>query len=334
MSFRICVIGCGEHSRAAHGPSLRRYAAAHSDVVLDACCDRDASRAESWRAEFGFRRTLPDVSSVLGEAPDALILAVTPSAASGVAEEVFRRGVPVLLEKPPALDVRGVRRLARRSGGVPHLVAFNRRFFPLMVELYNALHGPASPGPIQVISYSMIRVDRRDPDFSTTAIHAFDAVRFLAASDYAELRFSYRDVPGMGPGVTDVVAEGRMRSGTRVLLSICPASGAVIERAEVHVTGHSYFLHLPVWNALDAPGRLIHLHDGKLMEERRGESGTGKADLVDTNGFLAELTTFLDGVRSGRALSPDLASSVQSVQVMQAMRKRRPVYRSPRAGLG
>ena len=334
MSFRVCVIGCGEHSRAAHGPSLRRYAAAHSDVVLDACCDRDAIRAESWRAEFGFRRTLSDVSAVLGEAPDALILAVTPSVACGIAEEVLRRGIPVLLEKPPALDVRGARRLARLSTAVPHLVAFNRRFFPLMSELHSALHDSSSPGTVQVISYTMIRVDRRDPDFSTTAIHAFDAVRFLAGSDYAELRFSYRDVPGMGPGVTDVVAEGRMRSGTRVLLSICPAAGAVIERVEAHVPGHSYFLHLPVWNALDAPGRLIHLHDGKVIEDRRGEGEAKAADLVETNGFLAEITTFLDGLRSGRALSPDLVSSVQSVEVMQAMRRRRPVYRSRRAVSG
>ena len=45
----------------------------------------------------------------------------------------------------------------------------------------------------------MTRVDRRDPDFSVTAIHGIDAVRFLARSDYAHVRFRYQEHPTSGP---------------------------------------------------------------------------------------------------------------------------------------
>ena len=45
----------------------------------------------------------------------------------------------------------------------------------------------------------MTRVERRDPDFSTTAIHGLDAVRYLAGADYAEARFRYRELPSSAP---------------------------------------------------------------------------------------------------------------------------------------
>ncbi len=324
MSFRVCLIGCGEHSRSAHAPSLRRYRDLHPDVELAACCDLDPARAQTVRREFGFLSSYSDVEELLDrEAPDAVSLVVPPSAAAGVTERILNRGVPVLMEKPPALSGEAVRGLARIAAqrGVPHLVAFNRRFIPLMAELERNLRTDWAPADIQRISYELVRVDRRDPDFSTTAVHAIDAVRFIAGADYEEVRFSYHDLPRVGPRVADVVMEARMTSGAHASICISPAAGAVIERAAVHLRDTSFFLHLPIWNAFDAPGTLVHVQSGVLRRQVSGS--TAAAGLEETNGFYQEISSFLDDLRAGRMPRVDLSVALQSVQVMEALRERR-----------
>ena len=80
---------------------------------------------------------------------------------------------------------------AARAGGcggreVPHQVAFNRRYVPLLAELRERIRLLPAGATLQHVRYEMVRVNRRDPDFSTTAVHAIDAVRFIAGADFAE----------------------------------------------------------------------------------------------------------------------------------------------------
>jgi predicted dehydrogenase len=248
MSFRVCIIGCGEQSRVAHGPSLRRYAAVHREVELASCCDPDPVRAKSFSRDFGFRKSYTEMEAMFTEeSPDAAVMAVPTTLSAGIAVRILRRGIPLMMEKPPAMNEAEVRLLARiaEERSVPHLVAFNRRFMPLMVETEKLLRATGSARDIQLISYDMFRVDRRDPDFSTTAVHAIDAVRFLAGSPYEGLRVSYQDLPALGPTVANILIDGTVASGARVRITICPAAGVVVERATVHLHGHSIFLHLP-----------------------------------------------------------------------------------------
>ena len=79
-------------------------------VVLAACCDVDAGRAESFRGQFGFQRAYTDYGEMLDrEQPQA-----------------------VCLNAPPRLTCAEIDRLidAAQSGGVIHMAAFNRRFMP------------------------------------------------------------------------------------------------------------------------------------------------------------------------------------------------------------
>jgi myo-inositol 2-dehydrogenase / D-chiro-inositol 1-dehydrogenase len=322
MSFRVCIVGCGDHSRTAHGPSLRSYAEEHPDVELAACCDRDAARAESFRAGFGFGRAFTDMDEMLAaEKPHAVCVVVPPQACVALAERVLLAGAPLLLEKPPGMHGRDVARLARTAERrmVPHMVAFNRRFIPLMVEMEHTLRSLEAESAIQLIAYDMIRVDRLEPDFSGTAVHAIDAVRFIAGSDYRRVLFTYDALPSLGPGVANVTMDGHMASGARCQVRICPAAGAVIERAAVHLHGHSLYLELPIWNAVDAPGRLVHMAAGRVEREVSGAALLPGGELFKTGGFLQETARFLDDVRAGRTPPSSLAAAVQSVQVMERM---------------
>jgi predicted dehydrogenase len=327
--MRLCQVGCGEHARVAHGPSQARCARERRDLVLSACCDVDAGRAESFRRDFGHARAFANVVTMLEtERPDAVVVVVPVERTVAVASLVLERGIAVLLEKPPGETPADVDRLiaaVERGGGTPHQVAFNRRFVPLVRELRRRLD---EAGPPQHLHYEMARVERRDPDFSTTAIHGIDAVRYLAGSDFAAARFRYREMPALGPGVANILVDAVMASGATAHLAFTPVAGVLAERAAAHAHGHSFFLHVPMWDGVDSPGRLWHFAAGKLAAEVRGDRpGEGSA-LFELGGFYGETVAFLDAVAAGRPPSPSLRESRQSVEIAERIRERRAEYRA------
>ncbi len=326
---KLCQVGCGEHARVAHGPSQARCARERPSLVLAGCCDLDAGRAESFRREFGYERAYSDLAAMLdAERPDAAVVVVPVERAVGVGSMVLERGIPLLLEKPPGETTAEVDCLiaaAEREGrAVPHQVAFNRRFAPLVQELRRGIE---EAGPLQHLHYEMTRVERRDPDFSTTAIHGLDAVRYLAGADYAEARFRYHEMPELGRGVANILVDAVMTSGATAHLAFCPVAGVMVERATAHAHGHTLSLHVPMWSGIDAPGRLWHFAGGKLVADVTGDRvGDGTA-LFELGGFYRETVAFLDDVEAGRPPSPSLRESRQSVAIAEHVRAREEVFR-------
>jgi myo-inositol 2-dehydrogenase/D-chiro-inositol 1-dehydrogenase len=326
---KLCQVGCGEHARVAHGPSQARCARERASLVLAGCCDLDARRAGSFRLDFGYARAYADPAAMLdAERPDAVVVVVPVDRTVEVASLVLERGVPLLLEKPPGettADVDGLIAAAERGGrAVPHQVAFNRRFAPLVRELRRRV---GEAGPLQHLHYEITRVERRDPDFSTTAIHGLDAVRYLAGADYAEAQFRYRELPELGRGVANIFVDAVMTSGATAHLAFCPVAGGLVERATAHAHGHTLFLHVPMWSGVDSPGRLWHFAGGGLVADLGGDRvGDGTA-LFELGGFYRETVAFLDDVEAGRAPSPSLRESRQSVAVAEHVRARREVFR-------
>jgi len=334
--MKFCMVGCGEHAFSSHGPAQAKYAQRHPGVILAACCDVDRARAEQYRERFGFARSYGDAQAMLeAERPEAVALVVPASLTCDLGSRILQQGVPLLLEKPPGETVAEVDRLvaAARAGGrgrsnVPHQVAFNRRYVPLVSTLRQRLEALGLETPLQHIRYEMVRVDRRDADFSTTAIHAIDAVRFIAASDFNEVRFRYQELPALGPGVANIFMDGVIAGGVTAHLAFCPVAGVVVERAEVHARDHTFFLETPMWNAFDAPGRLVHLVRGTLVEELRGPREGDGAAPFELGGFYDQYVAFLDALAEGRAPAPALAETRQSVDIAEAMRARRSEFRA------
>jgi predicted dehydrogenase len=298
--------------------------------VLAGCCDLDPERAESFRREFGFARAFTDPVAMLETERPAVVVVVVPVERTvTVGSMVLGRGLPLLLEKPPGETVAEVDRLILAAGKaartIPHQVAFNRRFAPLVRELRRRIE---EAGPLQHLHYEMTRVERRDPDFSTTAIHGLDAVRYLAGGDYAEARFRYREMPELGKGVANILVDAIMTSGATAHLAFCPVAGVLVERAAAHAHGHSLFLHVPMWSGVDSPGRLWHFAGGKLAADLGGDRlGDGTA-LFELGGFYRETVAFLDAVATGRAPSPSLREARQSVEIAERIRARATEYRA------
>jgi myo-inositol 2-dehydrogenase / D-chiro-inositol 1-dehydrogenase len=334
--MKFCIVGCGEHAFSSHGPAQAKYAERHPGLVLSACCDINQARAEQYRERFGFARSYGDAQEMLEvERPEAVALVVPAPLACELGSRILQQGVPLLLEKPPGETVAELDRLvtAARTGGrgrseVPHQVAFNRRYVPLVSALRQRLEALCEETPLQHIRYEMVRVDRRDADFSTTAIHAIDAVRFIAARDFNEVRFRYQELPALGPGVANIFMDGVMAGGVTAHLAFCPVAGVVVERAEVHARDHTFFLEIPMWNAFDTPGRLVRVTRGSVVEELGGPlEGDGSASF-ELGGFYDQYVAFFAALAEGRGPAPALAETRQSVEIAEAMRARRSEFRA------
>lgn len=329
MSFRVCVVGCGSLSTKAHGPSLRRYADAHAGVVLAACCDLDAAKAETYRGRFGFERAYTDMEEMLRvERPAAVCLYAPVDRTCPLGCRILELGFPLLTEKPPGLDGAECRALiaAAERSGAPTQVAFNRRYTPLVRRLKELLAEHVAPGDLHDIRYEFLRVNRRDADFSTTAIHGIDTVRFLAGEDYRHVRFAYQPLPALGPAVANITLDATFPSGATAHLGFYPVTGVVVERAIVVARDHTFFLEVPMWQAFDHPGRLRHLTGGRLVADIAGDADGDAAGLILASGFYAENAAFLDALRAGCRPAGDIRSGLQSVEIADCIRQRRESY--------
>jgi predicted dehydrogenase len=327
--MKICVIGCGGIASSSHGPALAHYAALHEDMELAACCDTRPERAQCFLASFRFARSYGAYRQmVAAEQPDAICLFVPPLRTAEIACDLLRRDIPLLLEKPPGLTLSEAMKIhkAAQEMRTPHLVAFNRRFTPLVERFKKEFFNTFQPGDIQHIHYEMARVNRADPDFSTTAIHGIDAAAFLAGSAYRQVNFHYQPLPMHGETVANTYLDCRFESGAAAHLAFLPVTGALTERVSIFAHQHAFYLELPLSSGYDHDGRLLHLEKGTPVLEVSGPEAAGGAEDWRLNGFYAENAAFFDSIRAGVCPPSGIETTLQSVAIMEAMRERRPAW--------
>jgi len=317
-------------STRGHGPSYAKYAAAHDDVELAACCDLDEQKAIKYRDAFGFAKHYTNLTEMLDtERPDAVCLIAPVSLTCELSCRIMAMGYPLIMEKPPGMTVEETDRMiaAADEHGVPTQVALNRRYAPLIRELKRLLSERCRPSDIHHIRYDFFRYNRKDADFSTTAIHGIDTVRFLAGSDYEHVRFHYQPFPALGPAVANIFLDCTLGSGATAFLGFCPVAGLIIERATVNTLDNTYFLDIPMWKAFDDPGRLRHVEKKELLLDVTGEQITDGPEAFELSGFYGENASFFDDLRAGRRPAGDLRSARQSVEIAQCIRERQSEYR-------
>jgi len=329
MSFTICTIGCGSQATKCHGPSYAKYAASHADTILTACCDLNEEKAILFRDRFGFARHYTDLETMLQtEKPDAVCLVAPEPLTCELSCRVFATGYPLLMEKPPGLDVADIERMiaAADGTGVASQVAFNRRYMPLVGALKRILDESIPPQAIQYLRYDFVRSGRKDADFAATAIHGIDTAKYIAGSDYAHIDFEYQEFPHLGPTVANIYLQCRMSSGAIVRLEFCPVAGLFVERATLHAYDHTFYLDLPTPRGLDMPGGLLHLERAVVKDDISGSEGSEDTEDFVLMGFYAENASYFDDLRNSRRPIGDLRSAQQSVAIADAIRSRQETF--------
>lgn len=173
------------------------------------------------------------------------------------------------------------------------------------------------------IHYRMLRVERKEMDFSMIAIHSIDAVRFLAASNYVEVHISYQDLGAVSEKVANIHLDCEFKSGALARLDFLPVSGADVERIEINIYNGIYYLNMPIWgDAIDAPGRLVHIQNNKILLDIDGKSLSTSDESYVLAGFYGENESFLDDIRKGKKPEGDIRPGLQAVEVAGLIRDR------------
>ena len=324
--FKICVLGCGSVATSGHGPSLLKYRATHPDTLLAACCDLDPIRAETYRKTFGFERAYTDYEEMLRqEQPDVVSLICTAAKTCELTISLIQKGYHILLEKPPGNTLEEITAMVAEAKKHPELhirTAFNRRYTPLLARLKEEL----GTQRIYNITYQLYRHTRKG-DFANTAVHAIDAVKFIAGADYKEAHITYQELPEVREGVANFHISADFENGTMAQLSIIPMGGVTLERITVNTPDRTYLAELPFWSNMYSPGRLRAWEKDTPILDIPGDSLIDSTEMFEESGFYAEISTFFDAIRTGAAPTCDLESGIQSTDLSNYLRDRRTLYR-------
>lgn len=127
LTLRFGVIGYGDAGRGIHARLLREAGHTVTDVVT-----RDPGRAEAARADWPGVRVHAEVGDILlgGGGLDAVVVATPTGRHVEHALAAVAAGVPVVVDKPLALDVAGASTVvaAAEAAAVPLTVFQNRRW--------------------------------------------------------------------------------------------------------------------------------------------------------------------------------------------------------------
>ncbi len=319
--FTICTVGCGWMSSTGHGPSLKKYSQDRPDVVLAGCCDIDEEKAVAYKERFGFQKHYTDFAEMIAECkPDVVSVIMPVDLTASIAAKIMKMKCNVIMEKPPGKNIAETTALiaTAREMGVSARVSFNRRYFPIVAEAMRRIRETGEK--VDLVTCQMYRFNRPDADFSTTIVHAIDAVKYIAGSEFVSAKMEYTPMPELGEGVKDIFMTCRFANGAAAQITAAPNCGAVTERFIVNTRSHTYFIDLPVWGNLDTPGQLVIQHQGRENEVISGRSLTDTDEMFEMSGFYGSNSTFFDLIREGKQII-DLDTAIDCVKLQDAVRE-------------
>lgn len=125
MAPRVVLVGYGSAGRGIHAPLLAAAGAPPAVVVT-----RNPERIAQVRSELPAARAVADLAAALDQAPDLVALASPSAVHAEQALACLAAGVPVVVDKPMALDGVKARAVLAASAGreVPLTVFQNRRW--------------------------------------------------------------------------------------------------------------------------------------------------------------------------------------------------------------
>ena len=187
--MRFLVIGAGRM-----GARRAELLASHPEVTELVVANRRRERAEEVAGRVGGRGVALD--EAFGTDPDAVVLSLATSLHADYLLAAIGRGLPVLTEKPLALDLAETEVVvaAALEAGAPVQVAFQRRFDPAYLEAARLV----SSGEIGTLYH--LNMTARDRDltpvelipgsggiFRDLHVHDLDAARFLTGQEIVEV---------------------------------------------------------------------------------------------------------------------------------------------------
>ena len=324
--LRIAVVGCGSHSYRNLLPCLH-----YLPVDLVALCDLDPDLLARTAAEYRVEATHTSTAACYaGHELDAVLLCVGPQQHPTLAAEALDAGLHVWLEKPAAMDLDGIRRIAaaRRDDQVV-VVGYKKAFMPAVAKARELVDRAEGPLKTVLAEYPMdlpadgpgalARHERHN--WLANGCHPLSALLELGGPVAAVT--AHRGAHGGGVVVLEY-ASGAIgtfhlaagMAGPRERYSaFCDGAHVEIENSR-RVTWHRG-VRLPYGRAVDfAPPGDDH---GSVVWESQNHLGTLENKALFTQGFYHELAEFCACVLEGRSpRTGDLGFARELTKVYEA----------------
>jgi predicted dehydrogenase len=321
----IGIAGAGRIAEHIHF----RVLAGLANVRVTAIAEPSAVRAAIAARHFPRAEIMPDVNTMLAKCViDALVVCSPPATHADAARAALEAGTHVYVEKPVAVtshDARELVALAQTSGRVA-MAGFNYRRHPLIERLRLELRSGRIGRPVMMrsvfsVAHSTAAGWQSSPATGGGALlelgsHHFDLARFLFDDEVADIaaRVWARHLEGdtasvdfrMTGGVhgTSVFAIGAADDdrieilGERGIARLDRMRGELVYGAP----GFEYGRRHTLVRELHAMGGALQRMVGPLAEPS----------------YERALVAFIDAVRTGEAVRPDLVDGLRSLEWIEA----------------
>jgi len=330
--IRAAFVGAGAHSTSTLYPQLHKIA----DFDLAAVCDLDRAKAQQNARWFGARQVYTDLTEMLATEPlDAAFVVGDPHMMYEVGIQVLEAGLPIFVEKPPAVDVPKARHLAQvaEEQGLWGMVAYMKRFAPAYVQVREMIHEPKFGG-LQMLEVSFCQgpyptlwgIEDTTLAFLTGQLcHIFDLVRYLGGEvEWVEAHRRRLNPERQGIFVTLAFSDGGLGA-----MNLNTLWGWEQE------PWHDIHESLRVIGV----GETVEVRDGLYLTHSRfgdswlgpGETGYGRAHEIvrpgwpnlkyDLLGYGGELAHFIECLRAGHPpeQGADLRDGAKSLELTEAI---------------
>jgi predicted dehydrogenase len=253
--------------------------------------------------QYGFAQVYTNLEDMLDkEKPDGCV-AVTPVAITArIACHVIRRGVSLLMEKPPGASVAEAQEIVTlvEKTGTRVMVSMNRRFDPAL----DAVHEWRNGRPVEYLRATMLRHKRIEPEFMhVTALHPLDTMRKIGGN-VKESSVAVRYVGDVRWYIVRLVFE----TGILGSLEVLPNVGNTAEFYEFFGLNYRAVARVGRYDS----GEIICWENDRIAFQ--GEPARGMPEFV-RNGTYAETVEFLSALKEKRVPHPSPAEVLQSVEV-------------------
>lgn len=179
QKIKVAFVGCGKHATENLYPALR-----YASMDLVTVCAEHLENAERCALSFGAESAYDDYREMLDkERIDALIVCVNPKLHYEISQEALKRGMPVFVEKPPALSSKEANEMLELSNKADKflMVGFNKRFAPVYKEAKRIIDSDAF-GKLNSIFISSNVGATKDKEslLFEVGIHYIDLFRYLS----------------------------------------------------------------------------------------------------------------------------------------------------------
>jgi myo-inositol 2-dehydrogenase/D-chiro-inositol 1-dehydrogenase len=308
-TLRVGFIGCGRHATKMLYPSLHL-----ARLELAAVCDIDEAKALRNAKWFGAQSVYTDHKQMLeNEKLDGVLICTSPTTHTPLALDCIERGLPVLVEKPPALNLESAEYLRMKSEllGVPVMVGTMKRHSLIYRRMKEIISAPDF-GPVAAVEAKMGLGWKNGSGFTLlldAGIHILDLLLYLMGdvTEVSHQKYSLDETH------TSYAIALKFESGAVGTFSVSDQQLWRRNNERVEITGNGQFV---------LAENMIHLShyrpDGEISAWEPGFSiPNDENSSFFIGGYAGELRSFAESIIEGKPMQASIDDACAVLNIIK-----------------